>query len=594
MLRTFLVKCENKLFQLIHEGERVVSEFVLVNESTELTRLAAAIEKSPVIGIDLETTGLDPRRDRIRLLTVSIDDGFGSQIQSIVDCFAVSPTPLFPALAAKTLLAHNAAFDLSFLLRAGFTPGPVVDTMLQSQILYAGAHASGAAPIRHGLKDCCDREIKRAIAKELQKSNWSGALSREQLMYAAEDAAVLAPLADALNQKLAAADLQRTATIEFAALPCIVWMSQAGVQFDATRWSALATRADEEASRISAQLNAVAPPKTGTLFQDDWNWDSPEQVKEALSIAGCAVESTADRVLASLDHPLAALLRDYRDARKRATTYGDAWLKWIAADGRIYPRWIQLGANSGRMACTSPNMQNLPRGEYRNCIIAPPDKVLVSADYSQIELRIAAKLSNDEALLAAYRRGDDLHLLTAQKVLGLTEVTKEHRQLAKAVNFGLLYGMGARGFCDYAKVHYGIDLTEAQASRYRDAFFSAYPGLRRWHRSIGNGVCDTRTLTRRRVCGVERFNDKLNLPVQGTGADGLKLALARIWERRAECSNATPILAVHDEIVLEVPEQQTEPAAGWLKRCMIEACAPLIDPVPVDVEVKIGRTWGGT
>jgi DNA polymerase-1 len=157
---------------------------------------------------------------------------------------------------------------------------------------------------------------------------------------------------------------------------------------------------------------------------------------------GCPVESTADEVLATLDHPVAALLRQCRDAQKRCTTYGAGWLDHVAPDGRVYPHWRQLGAASGRMSCSDPNMQQLPRGEYRRCVAAPAGRVLVKADYSQIELRIAAKVSGDEALLDAYRRGEDLHTRTARTVLGVENVTKDHRQLAKALNFGLLYGMG--------------------------------------------------------------------------------------------------------------------------------------------------------
>jgi DNA polymerase-1 len=217
---------------------------------------------------------------------------------------------------------------------------------------------------------------------------------------------------------------------------------------------------------------------------------------------------------------------------------------------------------------------------------------LVKADYSQVELRIAAKVSGDKALLAAYQRGEDLHTLTARQVLGIADVTKEHRQLAKALNFGLLYGMGAKGFRNYARANYRLELTEDQAAGYREAFFKAYSGLRRWHRSVGDKLRDTRTLTGRRALRVEQFNEKLNLPVQGTGADGLKKALALLWERRAECPTAVPVLAVHDEIV-ECPEADADRAAAWLKQAMLDGMAPLIAPVPIEVEVKVGRTWGG-
>jgi DNA polymerase-1 len=181
-------------------------------------------------------------------------------------------------------------------------------------------------------------------------------------------------------------------------------------------------------------------------------------------------------------------------------------------------------------------------------------------------------------------------------VLGVADVTKQLRQLAKALNFGLLYGMGAKGFRHYAKTNYGVELTEAQAASYRVGFFKAYPGLARWHQTVGRSrdlAEDTRTLLGRRVRGVVHFSEKLNAPVQGTGADGLKTALALLWERREQVCGAFPVLAVHDEIVVECDEALAATVAKWLKTAMLDAMAPIIDPVPVVVDVKIDRTWGG-
>jgi DNA polymerase-1 len=295
-----------------------------------------------------------------------------------------------------------------------------------------------------------------------------------------------------------------------------------------------------------------------------------------------------------VDHLLADLLRRYRKARKGVTTYGADWLEYLSDDGRVRADWKQLGAASGRMACREPNLQNLPRGlAYRQCFRAPAGRVLVKADYSQIELRIAAKITKDKAMLDAYAKGLDLHTLTAQRLLGKDDVTKADRQIAKSANFGLLYGMGAERYREYAKTNYGLELTLAQAKHYRAGFFNAYPGLARWHRSVGDRPVDTRTLTGRRRLAVERFTEKLNTPVQGTGADGLKMALALLWERRDRGPGAFPVLAVHDEIVVECDADQAEAVAGWVKAAMVEAMAPLIDPVPVEVEVKAAPTWGG-
>jgi DNA polymerase I len=219
--------------------------------------------------------------------------------------------------------------------------------------------------------------------------------------------------------------------------------------------------------------------------------------------------------------------------------------------------------------------------------------VLVSTDLSQIELRIAAKISGDQRLRDAFLHRQDLHTLTAQSILGLKEVTKEQRQLAKALNFGLLYGMGAASLQTYARVDYGINLTERQAAAYRERFFRTYPGLRRWHREVGSSKSkETRTLggRRRLLTDETSYTQILNTPVQGTGADGIKEAIALLWERREACPEASLVLAIHDELVAEVPTEKAEAAKAWLEAAMKDGIAPLVAPVPVEVETTIEVT----
>jgi DNA polymerase-1 len=398
------------------------------------------------------------------------------------------------------------------------------------------------------------------------------------------------------------------------AVPGVAWT--APVAIDAAAWNALADEAAAERTRLAGELDALAPSPTGLPGMAARNWDSPDDVKAALAAVGVTVESTADGVLAALDHPLAALLRDYRSVGKLADTYGREWLaKANPRNGRVLTAWNQLGADSGRMSSSSPNLQNLPRDlRYRRCFVAGPGRVLVKADYSQIELRIAAKVADEDRMIAAFREGRDLHNLTAAAILGKPEsdVTKADRPLAKVVNFGLLYGMGWRGLRDYARKEYGVKLTDAQARGYREAFFKAYPGLRRWHDRVGSAVKtafnrdpnarhDAFTVGRRRlslaVGGGSKENrfpnvsEALNHPVQGTAADGFKAAVGLLWERRAECPSAVPVLFVHDEIVVECDAGEAEKAEAWLRAAMLDGMAPFADPVPVEVEVGTGRTW---
>jgi len=202
----------------------------------------------------------------------------------------------------------------------------------------------------------------------------------------------------------------------------------------------------------------------------------------------------------------------------------------------------------------------------------------VKADYSQIELRIAARVANEEVMIEAYRLGGDLHRLTAARVLGKAEaeVTKADRQIAKSLNFGLLYGMGWRGLRSYALATYGVRLTDEEARSYREAFFRAYPALRNWHRRVGRevealfrrdaaGMHEVRTLAGRRRwlpvakrrkgggAAYSNVTDALNTPVQGSGANGLKAAIAPLWETRADCPRAVPVIFCHDRSPSGIP-----------------------------------------
>lgn len=560
----------------------------LVTGNADLEAVAGSLEESDAAGVDLETTGLDPRRDRVRLLSLATATGI-----FLIDCFAVDPRPLFPLFATRTLIFHNGVFDVQFLVKLGFVPCSVKDTMLMSQVLYAGDRAA-----RHRLADCVDRELGIPVDKTEQKSDWGRAvLSAEQIRYAARDVDVLHPLHDALAAKIKDADLERVVDIEHRCLPAITWMSAAGVAVDAAAWKTLTAAAETDVERLTNELDAAAPPspQQGFFPGSGWKWTSTSDITKAFAAAGVTLDGTDDATLATVDHPLAALLREFRGATKRTGTYGKEWLRHVTADGRVYAGWKQIGAGaSGRMSCSGPNLQQLPRGrEYRRCFAAPPGRVLVKADYSQIELRISATVTGDEAMLSAYREGRDLHVQTAQMVLGVTEVTKEQRQLSKSLNFGLLYGMGAKGLRQYAKSGYGVELTEEQAVTYRTDFFKAYPGLRKWHRSVPDATIETRTLAGRRRLGVNRFTEKLNSPIQGCGADGLKAALALLWERRDRVPSAVPVLAVHDEIVVECDAADGAAAKAWLVTAMVDGMQPLIDPVPVEVEAAVLPTWGG-
>jgi DNA polymerase-1 len=595
------------------------AEYRLITDAKEVAVVLTALDETEVVALDLETTGLNPRTDRVRLLSIAVDTISGAKFAYLIDCFAVDPGPVLEALADKTLLAHNALFDLGFLATLGFAlRGRVHCTMLLERLLTASKCGFGDCDLQAVL----EKYLGVRVDKQEQRSDWSGSLRPEQLTYAAEDVLYLHPLFLKMSEQIVAQGLGQVAEIESRALPGVVWTSSAGVAVDRQALERLAEGFSADEDRLRAELDALAPPKpprkvnkprkgeqAGLLFPaepdpapepESWNWNSPQQVKAALALVGVQTDSTDDNALAKIQHPLAQKLRAYRAAAKMAANYGRTMLERIAADGRMYADWKQLGCTSGRMSCGSPNLQNCPKDEaYRRCFIAPPGRVLIKADYSQIEVRIVAKLCGDPGLVEAYVNGEDLHALTARRVLGVEKPTAEERKIGKTLNLALLYGMSARGLRIKLSAALGMEVTEQRAVELRQAHLAAYPRLKAWQeRQRGkwgqpDEVITTTTLTGRTRLGVDRYTDKLNTPSQGTGADGFKQALALLWERREQCPGAVPVLLVHDELVVECAEDQAEAVAGWLKQAMLDGMAGLIEPVPVEVAVSIGQTWAG-
>jgi DNA polymerase I-like protein with 3'-5' exonuclease and polymerase domains len=484
--------------------------------------------------------------------------------------------------------------------------GCLFDTMLASQLLGAGAPEGNLG--QSGLGAVVQRYLGLHLPKELQHSHWEGPLTTTQLEYAVRDAAVLRPLADCLMHALQAGSLERAARIENECVPALAWLELTGLPVDAERWVA---RAEHEAARVrllEAQLQGLVgrdERQFSFLETPTVNWQSPAQVRALLHARGHQLTATDSKTLSTLEDPLVPVLLEYRDAVKRAGTYGRAWIDTYRhpRTGRLHADYFQLGAWSGRMSCGNPNVQTIPRSaEYRSLIRVEAGRALVKADWSQIELRLAAVIAQDTEMLKAFRAGDDLHTVTAARVLGVPvpQVTKHHRQLAKALNFGLLYGMGASGLRGYAASQYHVALTPAEAEQHRRRFFQTYPGLQRWQRQTAawlerEGIVETRTLAGRRQLAVKHFPVALNSPVQGSGADGLKLALARLYHHREEAPAARLLAVIHDEVVAEAPAALAEQTAAWLNRHMTAAVQELVgEVVPIVVETMIGQDWAGS
>jgi DNA polymerase-1 len=307
----------------------------------------------------------------------------------------------------------------------------------------------------------------------------------------------------------------------------------------------------------------------------------------------------------ALDHPLAKILLDYREIAKLKSTYTDKLPRMVnARTGRVHTNYAQSTAVTGRLASNDPNLQNIPvrtaeGRRIREAFIAPPGCVLVSADYSQIELRIMAHISGDEALLAAFERGEDVHRATAADVFGraLHEVTPEERRYAKTINFGLIYGMSAFGLAQQ------LGLERATADAYIASYFTRYPGVKRYMdetRSLARErgyvetvfgrqlwLPDIRSSAPGRRSGAERA--AINAPMQGTAADLIKLAMISVqnW-LDAEPMASKLIMQVHDELVLEVPREELARVTETLPRLMAGVA---VMKVPLLVDVGAGPNW---
>jgi P4 family phage/plasmid primase-like protien len=570
-----------------HRHEFADNGSQVISNPAQARALAEELAGQQYIGLDLETTGLDPHQDRIRLMQLSTPEQTW-----LIDAYHVPVTELKAVLEGGPIkIIQNAKFDWGFLYAQGIWLEPVFDVMLADQVIHHRSYG-------RGLGDLAQDYLDMEVPKELQTSDWSGDLKDEQLEYAERDAAILPSLASAITGRVRELKLEQVIDLENKALPAIAWMEFQGVGFDLDAWQALADKAEIRVKELRETLDQLALEGIGGRRVD---WDSPKQVKEALNFLGVVVPDTKEETLQAhkTAHPVVAVLLDHREMSKRAGTYGVDWLRYLNMEtGRIHADWKQIGAESGRMACKNPNLQNLPRSkDYRACFRADPGKVFIKADYSQIELRIAAEISGDKNLLKAFQNRQDVHVLAATYIIGkeASTVTADERQLAKAVNFGLIYGLGAKRLAVQAGQDYGIQLSEERATEIRNKYFKAFSGLRDWQRRQGQ-----ETLTRapsgrwRTWSKTPPYTQLLNTPVQAAAADGMKLALAELCNTwTPDLVGCYPVLVIHDELIVEAPEDKADQAAEWVKRAMITGMGQLLNQVLVEVEVVVCHSYAG-
>jgi DNA polymerase-1 len=546
------------------------------------------------LALDIETYdinqpggSLDPHSGEIRLLALCVQ----GKPPVVIDHLA-TPIPrslLAEFLRGRELIFHNAPFDLGWLkAKFGIThPQAVWDTLTAARLLSNGTGQSNE------LGATLERSIGIRIDKGLSTSDFGGLfLTESQLEYALNDVAHLHALRQWQRTELASTGMTEVFALETALLPVVEHLESAG-------WYILPEPLQEEIRTCTPLREEVAARLEPML--GDINFNSDEEVIGAFAGRyNIRLTKTNETVLTTLGHPAGLLLLEFRSLSNRIAR-ASSILASIRPDGRVYTRYNPLGARSGRFTSSEPNLQQINReGLCRAAFSAPPGRVLIVLDYVQIELMVAAFLSQDSAMLSAIMAGIDLHKQTAALILAiaLESVTKAHRQTAKAVNFGLIFGQGAAGLVNYARANYGVTLSLDEAERFRKKFFAHYTGLKAWHSQAwlrAPFVTEGRTiLGRRRLPAPDaddwaRFQLLVNHPVQGSSADGLKQALVRLF---AELPPGVKIIGTaHDEVILEADPDDAPRVENWAANVMVQEMAKLLPGIPVKIEHTICERW---
>ena len=598
----------------------VERNYEMVLDQAAFDRWLAAIEHADLVCIDTETTSLDPMRAQLVGFAFAIEPGraayipvshryTGAPVQLALDHVLARLKRWFENPRANKL-GQNLKYDQHVLANHGVSlAGAAHDTMLQSYLLESyRPHDLDSLAWRH--LDVKTITYDEVTGKGANRIGFDEVAVERATEYSAEDADVTLQLHGLLYPRLAAdAELKHVyETIEMPTREVLFRMERTGVLLDA--------RLLGEQSRSLGERLAALEQQAFQLAGGPFNLGSPRQLGEVLfermklpvvrkTVTGQA--STDEDVLQALaaDYPLPKVLLEHRALSKLKSTYTDKLPQMInPGTGRVHTNFGQATAVTGRLASTDPNLQNIPvrtteGRRIREAFIAPPGHVLMSADYSQIELRIMAHLSGDQSLMQAFAAGEDIHRATAAEIFGVPigEVTPEQRRYIKAVNFGLIYGMSAFGLAAQ------LNIERAAAQAFIDRYFTRYPGVAEYMRrtrELARSQGYVKTVFGRRLWlpdinaggGPRRQAAEraaINAPMQGTAADLIKLAMVAVQAcLDRERIGSRLILQVHDELVLEVPDAEVVRMRAELPGLMTGVASL---NVPLVVDVGIGPNW---
>ncbi|MGQ9490774.1 MAG: DNA polymerase I [Anaerolineae bacterium] len=621
----------------------------LVTTTSKLREVVAQLAAARQIAFDTETTGTDPHSAALVGLALAWDEaepakkpGFSEKPGLVIGGSAYIPLrhpdveqlpwdtvrqalqPIF-ADARITKVAHNATYDLAILARNGLLvatdPAPgvehgLIDTMVAEFLIDPGSRGLGLKDLAWTRLRIEMTPISALIGTGKSQITMDQVPAATAAAYASADAAVTLCLADVLLPELAARGLMALfRDVEMPLVPVLVAMESAGVKLDVSylaQMSADLTKRLHEIERAIQQIAGYAFNINSTQQLSDVLFGKLGLPSEGLKRTQAGGYSTAADVLESLRgrHEIIDLILMQRQLSKLLNTYVNALPGMVnPRTGRLHTSFNQTGAETGRISSSNPNLQNIPvrtelGREIRRAFVAEPGWKLLSADYSQVELRILAHISGDEYLLAAFARGEDIHASAAAKVYGipLSQVTKEQRAVAKMMNFATSYGVTAYGLAQRT------GLSRAEAEQFMQRYFATYPGVKRYIEETRRlareqGYVET-LLGRRRYFPVLRTQATgqqanairqaaeraaINHPIQGTAADIIKIAMIRLYRAlNAGGYQARIILQVHDELVLEVPDEELAPVAQLVKETM-ETAYKLKAALKVDMEA--GPNW---
>lgn len=583
-------------FEPIKKGEDAIeSSFFLINDSNFNEKINFIYKDIKYCGLDIETTGLNAFEDKIRLIQIAVEN----YPVLIYDMFNISNEKVLEGLRevlkSRTIIkiVQNGKFDCKFLLYNNIEIVNMFDTYIASKLLDKNKNLYGFK-----LSNIVEKYLNIVLDKQQQNSVWnSSLLNNNQLFYAARDSSCLLKLYEKLTKEIKKEKLEIVNDIENKCILPICDMELNGIQINEEK---LKSSTEE----ILNELNKEKMNVLKELKDESININSQQQVLKALRDNNVRddmnnlIENTSDSNLKHFtNHKSVFHLRNYRKLHK---LYSAFYLKLPMhlnkKTNKIHTTFNQLKTFSGRFSSEQPNLQQIPRQKsIREMFIPSENHIFIIADFKQIELKIAAEITNDEIMLKAYNNNIDLHTLTASIITkkDISEVNKEDRHIAKAINFGLLYGMNYVNLKNYANNYYNLNMSLDQCLYFYNSFFEHYKGIYNWHNKIKQQKSlEYCTLSNRKtVFPYFSFTKALNYPVQGTCADILKLSLVKLYDSLKKVEGKI-ILCVHDEIIIETPKKYQNEALPILVQSMEDAASYFLKKVKCEVSVQIAENWG--